>query len=71
MPASDKVYTQQAHVTVRLQRRTATLEDKLHPHAAITDEQAAHVAPPLARVDCRTQLLLQRGKVGDAGQVQP
>ncbi|NJL06338.1 MAG: hypothetical protein HC911_15815 [Chloroflexaceae bacterium] len=44
MPASDKVYTQQAHVTVRLQRRTATLEDKLHPHASITDEQATHVA---------------------------
>ncbi len=33
-----------AEVIRALQRRTATLEDKLHPHAYITDEQAAHIA---------------------------
>ncbi|NJL06339.1 MAG: hypothetical protein HC911_15820 [Chloroflexaceae bacterium] len=33
-----------AEVIRALQRRTAMLEDKLHPHAYITDEQAAHIA---------------------------
>jgi hypothetical protein len=33
-----------ADVIGSLQRRTHTLEDKLHPHAYITEEQAAHVS---------------------------
>ncbi|NJL06212.1 MAG: hypothetical protein HC911_15165 [Chloroflexaceae bacterium] len=33
-----------AEVIRALQRRTATLEDKLHPHAYITDEQATHIS---------------------------
>ncbi len=38
-----------AEVIRALQRRTTTLEGKLHPHAYITDEQAAHISQLGAR----------------------
>ncbi|NJL06741.1 MAG: hypothetical protein HC911_17930 [Chloroflexaceae bacterium] len=47
-----------ADVIKALQRRTATLEDKLHPHASITDEQAAHVAQ---LVKALAELLTEQG----------
>ncbi len=47
-----------AEVIRALQRRTTTLEGKLHPHAYITDEQAAHISQ---LVKALANLLTERG----------
>ena len=47
-----------AEVIRALQRRTTTLEGKLHPHAYITDEQAVHVSQ---LVKALANLLTERG----------
>jgi hypothetical protein len=49
-----------ADVINSLQRRTYKLEDKLHPHAYITEEQAAHVSTVVKSL--AEMLTRQKGK---------